>query len=59
MQPLFNVLYVTTPNAYAHPGNATIRIDASRDLRGYTLDVNEDAILFAVILLGRHSIELA
>ena len=59
MQIPFNTFYAMTPNTYAHPGNATIRIGASRDLRGYTLDVKEDAILFAVILLRRRSIELA
>ena len=34
MQPLFNALYVMTPNAYAHPENATLRVDASCDFRG-------------------------
>lgn len=34
MQTLLNTLYVMTPNAYAHPKNAMIRVAASRDFLG-------------------------
>ena len=59
MQTLFNALYVMTPNAYALPENATIRVDASRNFRSYTVVVNANAISFDVILIRRCSSELA
>ena len=59
MQTLFNARYVMTPNAYAHPKNAMIRVAASRNFRRDTFVVNEGAMSFDVILIRRYSSELA